>query len=92
METPMAGTKQKATFALDKAVIEALDEAVAAGAAPSKNALVERAVRAELRAIRHQEERRRWQEAARDPIFMQDIADVERDFRWADAETLRDIE
>jgi hypothetical protein len=28
-----------------------------------------------------------WQQAAKDPVFMQDIADIENDFKYADAET-----
>ena len=83
----MAARTRKATFALDRSVLEALDEAVAAGAAPSKNALVEQALRAELRAVRHAVERRRWQDAAQDPSFMKDIAEIEAEFEHADAES-----
>ena len=80
---------QKATFALDRDVLQELDEAVAAGAARSKNALVEHALRAELRALRHEMEAQRWREAARDERFMKDIGDIEAEFAHADAEAGR---
>lgn len=85
----MAGRRRKATFALDRSVLQALDEAVAAGAASSKNALVEQALRAQLKALRHEMEWLRWQEAARDPLFMKDIARIEGEFEHADAESAR---
>ena len=74
---------------MDRGVLQALYEAVAAGAAPSKNALVKQALRARLTELRHEMEQRRWQEAASDPVFMKDLADVEREFEGADAEAAR---
>jgi Arc/MetJ-type ribon-helix-helix transcriptional regulator len=83
----MAGTK-KATFNLNRDVLEKLDEAVERGAAASKNALVERALRRELDDLRRQERRARWQSGAQDPLLLRDIADVEHAFSIADAETV----
>jgi Arc/MetJ-type ribon-helix-helix transcriptional regulator len=80
---------KKATFNLHRDVIEQLDRAVSRGAAPSKNALVERAIRRELDDLRRQERRRRWQAAARDPLLLGDLAEVDREFAAADAETAR---
>jgi hypothetical protein len=57
------------------------------GIAPSKNALVEHALLKELSELRRQARRALWQAAAKDPLFMKDIEEVEADFRYADAET-----
>ena len=68
-------------------VIAALDEATASGAAPSKNALVERALVKELRELRRQMRQEQWQEGAKDPLLLKDISEVEASFQFADAET-----
>jgi hypothetical protein len=82
---------KKATFSLPEGVLDSLGEAVAQGAAPSKNALVERAIVRELRLARQQMLQRRWEEAARDPLFRRDVAEIEAAFATADAETAREI-
>jgi hypothetical protein len=87
----MAATA-KATFNLHIDVLDALSAAVADGAAPSKNALVERALRAELEALRRKRREAQWQEAGRDPLFLKDIREVDAAFAAADAETARSIE
>ena len=83
---------KKATFNLPVDVLTALDEVMVLGMAPSKNALVERALVKELRELRRQERKALWQEAARDPLFLKDIADIEEDFRYADAEAAGSID
>lgn len=83
---------RKATFSLQPEVLTALDEAVRVGAAASKNALVERALRRELKELRRQWRQDQWQTAAQDPLFRKDIEDVELAFRVADAETARRFE
>ncbi len=87
----MPSRAQKATFALDREILEAMAEAVTRGAAPSKNALVERALRRELREIRRQLRTQQWEAAARDPLFLRDLEEVEVAFASADAETARSI-
>lgn len=82
---------RKATFALDEAVLGALSEAVAHGAAASKNALVERALRRELKEVRRQVRQTQWEKAAADPLFLKDIQEVEAAFASADGETARGI-
>lgn len=82
---------KNATFALPVALLREMDAAVAAGAAPSKTALVERALRRELAEIRRLTRRALLEEAKRDPLFLRDLADVERDFADADAESAREI-
>src|SRR5581483_280206 len=83
--------KSNATFSLSLGLQRQLDEAVAAGAAPNKTALVERALRRERAEIRRLTRRARLEEAKRDPLFLRDIAEVERDFAFADAETAAQI-
>lgn len=83
----MATKAKKATFSLPEDVLAALQEAVAQGTAPSKNALVERALVRELQELRRQARRAQWEEAARDPVFLQDIEDTGAAFSSADAET-----
>jgi hypothetical protein len=87
----MASKTRKATFNLHEDVLTALDEAVAQGNAPSKNALVEQALVRELRELARQHRQRRWEEAARDPLFLRDLAEIEAAFESADAETARQI-
>ena len=83
----MSVKTKKATFNLHTDVLAALDEVMAQGVAPSKNALVEQALLKELKELRRQARKALWQEAAKDPLFMKDIEEVEADFRYADAET-----
>ena len=88
----MSAKTKKATFNLHTDVLAALDEVMAQGIAPSKNALVERALLKELKELRRQARKALWQEAAKDPLFLKDIAEVETDFRYADAETAGSID
>ena len=83
----MSEKTKKATFNLHIGVLAELDEVMAHGIVPSKNALVERALLKELDELRRQARRALWQEAVKDPLFMRDIEEVEADFRYADAET-----
>jgi hypothetical protein len=84
----MRGKTKKATFNLHTDVLTALDEIMARGMAPSKNALVEQALLKELNELRRQARKVLWQEAAKDPLFLKDVAEVEMDFRYADTETV----
>lgn len=87
----MPGKTRKATFNLHTDVLAELDEVMAQGRAPSKNALVEQALLKELKELRRQARQRLWQEAAKDPLLLKDIKDVETAFRTADAETAQRI-
>jgi Arc/MetJ-type ribon-helix-helix transcriptional regulator len=82
---------RKATFNLPTELLAALGDAVSKGVAPSKNALVERALVRELSEARRAERRARWAEAARDPLFLRDVDEIEASFAAADAETARQI-
>ena len=85
----MPGKTKKATFNLHADLLAELDEIMVQGVASSKNALVEQALRKELDEIKRQTRKKLWQEAAKDPLFIKDIAAVEYDFRAADRETIR---
>jgi metal-responsive CopG/Arc/MetJ family transcriptional regulator len=87
----MPGKTRKATFNLHTDVLAELDEVMAQGRAPSKNALVEQALVKELKELRRQERQRLWQEAAKDTLFLKDIEDIETVFSNADAETAQRI-
>ncbi len=87
----MRGKTKKATFNLHTDVSAALDEMMAQGMAPSRNALVEQALSRELRKLQRQAGQRLWQGGARDTLLLKDIDDVEAAFRTADAETARRI-
>lgn len=82
----MAATKVKATFSLRRDLLEAVAAAVAQGAAPSKNALVERALQHELRELRRRALAAKWAQAAKDPLFLRDVQDTHEAFSFADAE------
>ena len=60
---------------------------MAAGAAPSKNVLVERALARELKDIERKTRQARWEQGARDPALLKDIGDIETAFAVADGET-----
>ena len=87
----MAAPAKKATFRLQADVLAALDEAVASGSAPSKNAFVDRALRNELRAVRRQLRRAQWEEASRDPLFIHDLEETAAAFETADMQTSRGV-
>jgi metal-responsive CopG/Arc/MetJ family transcriptional regulator len=87
----MRGKTRKATFNLHTDVLAALDDAATRGIVPNKNALVEQALRKELKEIRRQERQRLWQEGAKDGLLLKDIKEVEVAFRTADIETARRI-
>jgi hypothetical protein len=78
---------KKATFSLRTDVLAALDQAVAQGAAPSKNALIEQAINRELKEFRKQARLALWQAGAQDKHLLQDIEEISQAFRTADAET-----
>ena len=84
----MSEKTKKATFNLHPDVLAALDEAMAGGAAPSKNVLVERALIRELKELRRQARQARWKEGAKDPMLLKDISEVDIAFQSADVETV----
>jgi hypothetical protein len=87
-EEKMAAKTRKATFNLHIEVLDALDAAMAKDMAPSKNALVEQALLKELKELRRRENRVAWEQAMKDPLYLKDVAEIEADFRYVDAESV----
>ena len=83
----MSQKTKKATFNLPPDILAELDKAMMDGAAPSKNALVERALVKELKELRRQARKARWEEGAKDSALLKDISEIEVAFQSADAET-----
>lgn len=83
----MSQKTKKATFNLSPNILAELDKAMMDKAAPSKNALVERALTRELKELRRQARKARWIEGTTDSALLKDISDVEVSFQYADAET-----
>jgi len=79
-------SKVKATFSIRRELLEGVAAAVARGAAPSKNALVERALQRELRELRRRAIAAQWVQAAKDPLFLRDVQETQDAFSSADAE------
>lgn len=83
----MKNAARKVTVSLHEDVLSGLAEAVRAGAAPSKNAFVERAIRNELRELERLNQRKRWEAAMKDKRFLRDLKETQEAFAGADAET-----
>ncbi len=80
-------TKVKATFSIRRDLLDAVATAVAQGVAPSKNALIEQALRHELRTLRQRALAMQWAQAAQDPLLLRDLKETHEAFSSADAET-----
>lgn len=81
----------KVTYSLPAALVSEVREVVRSGEAVSASAFVSGAL---FEALREQRERRLAEEfrrAAADPVFLADIAEVERDFEAADVEAAQDL-
>lgn len=93
---PRTRRARNVTFSLHPEATQAIEELMAAGRAPSKNALIEGLVLREWRRLvrdrRYVERLRAYQEAAADALFVQDQTEIERSFATADAETARMID
>lgn len=80
--------KVKRTYNLSEGTVAMVRELVEEWhVAPSQDALVERALSDFILALRHQEEARRFEEAARDPDIVAEMELLEQEFRGADRET-----
>ena len=82
---------KKATFNLHTDVLVALDEIMAQGIIPSKNALVERALLKELKALKRGLRQKLWHEGSTDPLLLKDVKEIEEAFQAADSETAGSI-
>ena len=82
-------TTEKVTFVLPAELVRQIRETVQRGEFPSQNAFAREALKRELKRIREEAFEREMQEAAQDPLFMQDLQECMHDFRFVDAETAR---
>ena len=79
--------KRKSTFFLSEDTLSEIKELIAIKGLRSQNALVEEALREYIDKTRREIRRQSYLEAIRDPRFLKDMEDVEKDFQFADAET-----
>ena len=75
---------KKATFILDDQVFAQAKELVEGGLFKSMNAFVESAVRDEIEKVQREQIREAIVQASKDPLFLSDIEEIERDFEYAD--------
>lgn len=80
----------KVTYSLPRELVDRVRSVVSEGAAPSYSAFVERALEDAVHREREDRLAEELQDAARDPLFLADIAEVSRDFEHVDAELERD--
>ncbi len=83
----MAAAKANPTFSIRRDLLDAVLTAVAQGAARSKSALIEQALRHELLALRKHALAALWAQAASDPLFLRDVKEIHEAFSAADAES-----
>jgi len=65
--------RQKTGYQLRRSIVLAVRDAVQDGAAESQNAFVERALIRELRELRKEKLAAAYEEASRDPAFMEEM-------------------
>jgi Arc/MetJ-type ribon-helix-helix transcriptional regulator len=79
----------KVTYSLPQELIDDVRMVVREGAAPSYSAFVEDALRDAVRKEREKLIAEEFERAAKDPQFLADIDEVEKDFEQADAESTK---
>jgi hypothetical protein len=75
-----ADRPKKVGWQVSESVVDAVKEAVANGAAESQNAFVEDALRRRLKELRRAKVYSAYEEAAQDPIFMEDMRSISEAF------------
>lgn len=83
---PSQHRTRKTTFAIDETVLEDAKEIVQKADYRSLNAFVETAIIEMIKRHRKEEIKRQLSAASHDPLFLADIAEVQRDFQDADWE------
>ncbi|MCG8479948.1 MAG: hypothetical protein MI724_12690 [Spirochaetales bacterium] len=71
---------RKVTYQIDEQILLDVREAVAAGHAKTMSELVETAIGTYLRQLRRREIRDDIRIAVRDPAFLRDVAEINREF------------
>ncbi len=77
---------KKATFVLDEQIMLKAKDIVNKGFFKSMNAFVETAIKDELERIEKEKIKTAIIEASKDPLFLSDIKEIERDFEYVDFE------
>jgi predicted DNA-binding protein len=85
----MATTIKNVTFSLPTELIEKLKEFAKNDYIPSLNAGVKEALEEYTRTIEKEILKNKMMEAAKDPLFMQDLTDSMNSFDYADKEIFR---
>lgn len=83
---------KKVTFSLDALLLEQVQRVVRKGTAKSQTEFFEDALRARLKQLEREDWERSLEAASKDPMYLADMEEVERDFLYADAEAARMIE
>jgi len=76
----------KATFILDEEIMEKGRVLVKEKRFKSMNAFIDKAIRDELAALGKEEIKKALLEASKDPLFLADIKEVEKNFAHSDFE------
>ncbi len=82
----------KVTVSLDAKLVEQLRKLVLAGEAKSQSEFFEEALRTKLRRIEWGKWCQEMEDASKDPLFLADQAEIDREFAYADAESAKMIE
>ena len=83
--------RKKITLSLDAALVRDVQQLVGQGEAKSQSAFFEMALREKVKQAKREKRRKSLLAASKDPLFLADIAEVRRDFAYADAEAARMI-
>ena len=76
--------RKRATFVIDKAVLDEAKHIVKTKMFKSLNFFVELAIRDQIEQIRKKEINKAILEASQDPLFLSDLREVENDFEHVD--------
>ena len=82
----------RTTVTLPDQLLKAVDQAVAAGKAKSRNELIANALRRELAALRRLEIDSAFQEMSADQQYRDESLNLSEEFAEADSETLKQVE
>ena len=78
--SPYSDPLRKVSYQIRSSLAEGIRSAVAAGAAPSVNAFVEDAIIERLKELRRERLYAAYAQAAADPDYVAEMAELERDF------------
>jgi len=83
----MSHSSKKVTYSLPNELVDEVRSVVRDGAAPSYSSFVEDALRQAVKREREKLLAEEFHQAAKDPLFLADVDEVERGFEDADAES-----